>query len=64
MDGIEAALIKGHVVADQAAEAVDDRGIGDSAGSVQVSVDFGVGSGEVEDRIAGEGVDGDFERYS
>ena len=61
MDRFEAALVQGDVVFDQAAETVDYGGVGDGFGGVGVAVDFWAGAGEVEDRFAFVGVDGDFE---
>ena len=60
-DRFEAALVQGDVVFDEAAEAVDDGGVGDGFGGVGVGVDLGAGAGEVEDGFASGGVDGDFE---
>ena len=61
LDGLEAALVQGDVVGDEAAETVDYGGVGDGFGGVGVAVDFGAGAGEVEDCFALFGVDGDFE---
>lgn len=60
-DGFQAALVQGDVVGNEAAEAVDDGRVGDGFGGVGVAVDFGARAGEVEDRFALFGVDGDFE---
>ena len=60
-DRLQAALIKGDVVRDKAAEAVDDSRVGDGFGGVGVAVDFGTGAGEVEDGFAFGGIDGNFE---
>ena len=61
MDWFEAALVEGYVFAYEAAEAVDDCGVGDCFGGVDVSVYFWTGATEVEDGFALFRIDTDFE---